>query len=116
MHAACWQRVPAAALGRCPSATRTPPTHHTKHTAHRTRTEQQVCVEAALVCLIKQDHAVGPQQEVGLQLPHQHAVGQEAHGAVRAHTLVVAHLGWCPGGGGAYARVRDVCVKQPVGA
>lgn len=55
-------------------------------------TQQQVCVEAPLVCLIQQDDAVGPQQEVRLQLAHQHAVCQEAHSTGGANAPVVTDL------------------------
>jgi len=55
-------------------------------------TQQQVSIEAPLMGFIQQDDAVGAQQEVRLQLAHQHTVRQEADSARSTHTPVVANL------------------------
>lgn len=55
-------------------------------------TQQQVSVEAPLMGFIQQNDAVRAQQEVRLQLAHQHTVRQEAHCTRRTHTPVVTNL------------------------
>ena len=55
-------------------------------------TKQQVCVEAALVRLIKHQDAVAPEQQVALQLAQQDAVRHELDGSVLPNLPVIPHL------------------------
>jgi hypothetical protein len=68
------------------------------------------------VRLVHQQRAVGGQQEVGLKLPQQHAVGEEADRAAPADAAVVADLNGRGGGrgcAGAHVRVH-VCLRDCV--
>ena len=54
--------------------------------------EDEVDVEAALVCLVDDQRVVLPQHPVGLQLGQQDAVGHQLDQAVLAHLVGEAHL------------------------
>ena len=55
-------------------------------------TKQQVCVEAALVSLIKHQDAVAPEQQIALQLAQQNPVRHELHCSVLPNLPVIPHL------------------------
>ncbi len=55
-------------------------------------TQEEVCVEAALVGLVQNQDAVGAQQQVALQLAQQDAVRHKLHGCVIADLAVIPHL------------------------
>lgn len=55
-------------------------------------TQQQVCVQAALMSLINHNRAVLSQEEVLLKLPQQDAICHEFQSSAPVHLAVISHL------------------------
>ena len=55
-------------------------------------TEQEVDVQRALMCFIQDQHRVGPQHGVALNLGKQDAIGHELHARVTVRVIAEAHL------------------------
>ena len=54
--------------------------------------QQEVDVQAALVCLVNDEGVIGLQQRVGLRLGQQNAVGHQLDGCVTRQLVLKPHL------------------------